>query len=232
MKLSADAAGIEWNAAAFLSQDTIAIEEIKNGFDLHSDNQSRLELPDRRIAKILLFRIIYGGGAWAFANDPDFNWISREPDFWQERIDGIYAKYCGLAKWHTGLQNSVISNNGRYISPTGRSYLFERYRSRRGEWIWPHTTILNYPVQGLAADIMMLARISLFRRMKTKGYKSLLVNTIHDSIDIDSLPEEVYNISLDLKSVFEDLPSNFEKMFGVEYNLPLRCELKIDGVKQ
>ena len=75
----------------------------------------------------------------------------------------------------------------------------------------------------------MLARIDLFRRFKEKGYKSLLVNTIHDSIEVDALSNEWYNISVDMKSVFADLPNLFEKNFGVPYNLPLRCELKLNG---
>lgn len=78
----------------------------------------------------------------------------------------------------------------------------------------------------------MLARITLADIMKEKGYKSLLVNTIHDSIEVDALPEEWYNISIDMKNVFEDLPENFERSFGVPYNVPLRCEISLDGVKQ
>lgn len=230
MKLSCDASGLEWNVAAFLSQDELAIEEIKNEFDIHSDNQRRFELPERRLAKIFLFRLIYGGSAWSYAHDPDFAWVSPDPEFWQRNIDRTYAKYAGLKRWHDSLVSGVI-RDGQYESPSGRIYKYQPYKNRRGEWVWPRTTILNYPVQGLGAEIMMLTRISLFRRMKEKGYKSLLVNTIHDSIEVDSLPEEWYNISMDMRNVFADLPANFERMFGIPYNVILRCEIKLDGEK-
>lgn len=230
MKLSCDASGLEWNVAAFLSQDEVAIQEVINEFDIHSDNQKRFGLPERRIAKIFLFRLIYGGTAASYCFDPDFNWVSRDRAFWQDIIDRTYDKYRGLQRWHDNLFSGVI-RDGFFESPSGRVYRFQPYQ-KYGRWVWPRTTILNYPVQGLAADIMMLARISFARRMMEKKYKSLLVNTIHDSIEVDAVPDEWYNISEEMKNVFADLPANFEKMFGVPYNLPLRCEISLDGVKQ
>lgn len=77
----------------------------------------------------------------------------------------------------------------------------------------------------------MLARIELGKRFLKKQYRSLLTNTIHDSIEVDALQEEWYNISIDIKEVFAELPATFEKNFGVPYNLPLRCELKLNGEK-
>lgn len=231
MKVSCDAKALEWNVAAFLSQDKLAIQEIIDGVDLHSDNQHRFELPDRRIAKIFLFRLIYGGSCWSYALDPDFNWVSRDPAFWQRIIDETYGKYQGLQRWHNQLVSGVHST-GRYESPTGRIYLFEPYKDKRGVWKWPDTTILNYPVQGLAADILMLARIHLYARLRAKEYRSLLVNTIHDSIEVDSPEDEWYNISTEMKNVFADLPAIFEEAFGVKYNIPLRCEIKLNGVEQ
>lgn len=228
MKISCDASGLEWNVAAFLSQDKLAIQEICDEFDIHEDNRSRFGFPlnARRVAKIFLFRLIYGGSEWSYVLDPDFNWLSRDPEYWRDIISRTYIKYTGLKKWHDQLFLEVVSK-GVWVSPTGRTYEFEPYL-KRGKYEWPRTTILNYPVQGLGADIMMLARISFARRFKAAGFKSLLVNTIHDSIEVDALPEEWYNISLLMKDVFRDLPENFEKMFGVKYNLPLRCEIKVD----
>lgn len=231
MKLSVDASGIEWNVALYLSQDAVGMQEVINGFDQHADNQRRFGLPERRIAKIFLFRLIYGGGAYSYANDPLFSSFSDRVEFWQGVIDQTYDKYRGLLKWHNELVAGVMAS-GHYESVSGRIYRFEPYKNRRGELTWPRTTILNYPVQGLAAEIMMLARIMLYRRMKAKAYKSLLVNTIHDNIEVDALPEEWYNILQDMKQVFNDLPETFEKTFGVKYNLPLNCEVSINGIKE
>jgi len=72
MLLQADASALEIRVAAYLSQDEVLINEIINGVDLHTDNQEKFGLPSRLIAKILNFRILYGGNEFSFANDPDF----------------------------------------------------------------------------------------------------------------------------------------------------------------
>lgn len=72
MLIQCDAAALEIRVAAFLSQDKVLIQEIKDGVDLHTDNQQRFGLPSRLIAKILNFRILYGGNEFSFANDPEF----------------------------------------------------------------------------------------------------------------------------------------------------------------
>ena len=43
MLLQADAKQLEWVGAAYLSQDDLAIQEIWDGTDMHSDNQERLD---------------------------------------------------------------------------------------------------------------------------------------------------------------------------------------------
>ena len=53
------------------------------------------------------------------------------------------------------------------------------------------TQIKNYPVQGFAtADIVPLACINIYNLMKEKKVKSLLINTVHDSIIADVYPGE------------------------------------------
>jgi DNA polymerase I len=229
--ISVDAKALEWNVAVYLSQDPVGMQEILDGVDIHAVNQERFGLPKRVYAKIFIFRQIFGGSAWAYANDPDYMGVSDSVDFWQKVIDQAYEKYSGLfVRWHGELWENVPKNGGIYESISGRVYKYQLYKNQwTGAMEWPRTQILNYPVQGLAADIVMLARISLYNRMKAKGYKSLLINTIHDSILLDCVEDEWYNICIELQNVFKDLPKNFEKMFGVPYNLPLRCEITLEN---
>lgn len=55
--INVDAKHLDWTTAVYLSQDEVGIREIKEGFDLHTDNQKVFGLPSRLIAKIFLFRI-------------------------------------------------------------------------------------------------------------------------------------------------------------------------------
>ena len=95
MLLQADAKQLEWVGAAYLSQDDLAIQEIWDGTDMHSDNQARFGLPSRLIAKTFVFRLIYGGSAYSYAHDPNFKEIGNEA-YWQNIIDQFYNKYTKL----------------------------------------------------------------------------------------------------------------------------------------
>ena len=82
MLLQADAKQLEWVGATYLSQDQTALKEIWESVDQHADNQERFGLPSRLIAKTFVFRLIYGGSAYSYANDPNFKDIGNEK-FWQ-----------------------------------------------------------------------------------------------------------------------------------------------------
>lgn len=51
-----DASALEVVGAAYLSQDKILCQEIREGVDIHGRNQEALNLPSRLIAKIFVFR--------------------------------------------------------------------------------------------------------------------------------------------------------------------------------
>ena len=223
MLVNVDAKALEWICAAYLSKDKVAYEEIKAEVDQHTVNQIRFGLPTRHIAKTFVFRLIYGGSAYSYANDPDFESVGGNEKFWQGVIDEFYSKYQGIALWHTNLM-SEATTSGKLRMPTGRIYNFSS--TQRGhDLVWPRTKILNYPVQGLGADLMAIARVSAFRRFKDQRIEGVLISTIHDSIVADVMSHEVKRICQLFHDIFESIPLNFKRVFGVEWDLPTRCEI-------
>lgn len=228
MLVNLDVKGLEVCGAAFLSKDPVLYRELLDDEDIHENNRARFNLPSRLIAKTFKFRLIYGGSAYSYAHDPEFMDVSSSEKFWQEVIDEYYKKYAGLGKWHTELVRTVI-RTGQIEIPTGRIFTFEPLTNKRtGDLEWPRTQILNYPVQGFGADVVMLIRLSLWNRLKHLKERIKFVNTVHDSIllDVENDPELWYNIYTTIKKVFEDFPVNFEKLFKVKFDLPLRVEVE------
>lgn len=223
--INADAKALEWYVAAYLSQDKTAIKEIWNGEDIHGNNQKDLHLPSRLIAKVYLFRLIFGGSAYAYANDYDFKDVGYSERKWQQVIDRTYEKYSGLYQWHNSLVDEVV-RTGQVEVATGRIWTFSK-EPVGNRTDWPRTKILNYPVQGTAADLMSIVRVSTRNRMKARNLKGLFVCTVHDSMLIDSPEEEVKETGQLIQGVFNDVPKNFHKLFGVEFNLPLRVEVQV-----
>ena len=224
MLINVDAKALEWVVCAFLSQDETAIYEIENNIDQHTENQKMLMLPPRKegrlIAKVFVFRLIYGSVAEGFAKDPDFIDISKNVDFWQEKINKFYKKYKGIELFHEELVKQY-KRDGKLTMLTGRTYYFDHQEN----FNYLRPKILNYPVQGLGHDLMTISRVSLFKKMRQAKVQAKLISTVHDSITIDTIPEEKETIIDLINKTWEDIPENFENLFGVKFNLPTRCEI-------
>lgn len=223
--INVDAKHLDWTAAVWLSQDKTGIEEIRNGFDLHTDNQRAFGLPSRLIAKVFLFRIIFGGTAFSFAKDNDFAECKLSVEQWETVIGKFYKKYDGIHLWHNKLVKEATTTGSLSI-PTGRSWKFELVKDYKGDSKWPITNIKNYPVQGLEADLMSITRVSLYNRIK-HDKDILLINTVHDSLLLDCPKSKADFVIETIRGVFKDVPANFRKLFGVEFNLPYRGEISI-----
>lgn len=224
MILNCDARGLEWFGVTYLSQDKVAFQEIVDNVDQHTQNQLAFGLPSRLIAKTFVFRLVYGGSAYSYANDPNFSEVSKKESYWQDVIDRFYAKYKGIDMWHTKIVKEAIMNKQLTI-PTGRIFKFTPKPNYKGEMTFPITQIKNYPVQGLGADIMSVIRVEFANRFYKEKIDGLLVNTVHDSIVCDVKEKELERTAALFNQVFADGPKLFEQRFGVEFNLPLLCEI-------
>ena len=110
MIVNLDVKSLEVVVAAWLSGDAVLKKELNDKLDIHGINQEAFGLPERVIAKILVFRILYGGNEYSFVNDPDFTSVSKSLKYWKNVIDRFYEKYKGIAKWHQGLIREVSKN--------------------------------------------------------------------------------------------------------------------------
>lgn len=253
MLLKVDAAQLEWRVKVFLAQDRVGmreIEEMEAGrYDIHTDNQKRLlSLPDgpeyRIIAKNFIYQMIFqdvfgdrgmAAAGNGFAAKADFQHVFEgnqkiRAEKWTEVAQAFFDKYKGIYA-HSIESIRTAVNSGRITVPSGRFYNYQPERRYAGELDWPRTKILNYPVQGFSADLVQIARLSLWESLHS-GVVSfgdcLLINTVHDDIeaDVDNNPETVYTMSIRMEQAFQSIPEKFKKMYGTEINVPMAGEVK------
>jgi DNA polymerase I len=226
MLVQVDASQLEWRTIVELSGDEVGYAEIVEGQDTHTLNQEAFGLPSRFVAKIYLFRTIYRGQGFSFANDPKFMHVSTSPKFWDDVGLKFYRKYHGIDECHKRWASSVVSRRP-LVGPTGRTWDIEMGMDYNGNSKIPWTILTNYPVQGTGADVMMVARISFARRLKMSGIPALLISTVHDSIVVDCEKKYVPSVTNLFYQVFDDLVDNLNRCFGINWRTPLGCEVKV-----
>ena len=205
--------------AAYLSQDKVLYKELNDGLDIHADNQAKFGLPSRLVAKVFKFRLLYGGQY--FSLDPDFIPVSANQKYWDKVIEKYYEKYTGIGAWHRKIVSEVI-RTGKLTSPSGRMYTWELQGANIKKI---EREVKNYPVQGFGADIVMCARVSLFKRWLEAGIKGMLINTVHDSIVMDIEEQELERVVELVRGVFKDLPGQLSRIFNINFDLDVKVEI-------
>ena len=207
-----DFAQLEFRTAVFLAQDKQGIEDIKNNVDVHKYSADIIGV-SRQDAKAHTFKPLYGG----------VTGTEDEKRYYTKFLE----KYSDIKKWHDELQTHSIKYKVVRI-PSGREYAFPF--AERMPWGGSSygTQIKNYPVQGFAtADIVPIACIQIHNLMKKNKVKSLLINTVHDSIVADVYPGEEDVMSKIFKQGASSVVSAMKDYYGITFNVPLDSDLKI-----
>lgn len=136
-------------------------------------------------------------------------------------------KYAGVTEWHKRLLREAVSYHVITI-PSGRQYAFPY--AKRMPWgsVTNATQIKNYPVQGFAtADIVPCAVILLWKAMRKAKLKSLIINTVHDSIIVDVYPGELDQVATIMRQCLVGVKDELKRRYNYEMQLPLEAELKV-----
>lgn len=224
MYVQADAKQLEWRTILLLSGDPTGIDEINKGEDTHENNRVAFSLPDRGIAKIYLFRTIFRGSGWAFANDNAFSHVSDDPDYWDDINRMFFTKYSRIDACHREWFKAVAARRP-IVGPTGSRWYppLDKYGGV------DEPAAANYPVQGTGADIVATARVAIWREIRRRGKSNewLLCNTVHDSIVIDCPKDDVQEVANMMYEVFDKLPEILYNRFKWKVAIPLPAECKV-----
>jgi len=182
--LSGDYTNLEVYVLAWVSGETVLQEILLSGRNVHDENTRLFGVEPgdplwslaRRAAKIFQFALIqYGGTERAIYEKvllecPDLTITFSEFRAIKRRY---MAKYRTLALWQE--EQKRFARENRYIETA-----FGRRRTLFGATRDIEKQALNTPIQGTAADIINLAMIRVYERLRTSPAK--LVLQIHDQL--------------------------------------------------
>ena len=80
-------------------------------------------------------------------------------------------------------------------------------------------------MQGFSADLVQLACIRAFRLFKQANLRSKLTLTVHDSICVDTHPDEIEQVKSILTEAMTGVGEEAEERFGYKLVVPLDIEI-------
>ena len=210
--MEGDYSQLEFRVAGFLAKDKKVYEDVGNDVDVHAYTASILGV-SRQDAKADTFKPLYGG----LMGTP------KQVEYYR----AFKNKYQGVTKWHEDLCNEAVTEQ-QITLPNGRHFSFENtYRLRHGG-VTNSTSIKNYPVQGFAtADLLPIALVYLKNMLTINKMKTIICNTVHDSIVLDVYPSEK-ELAIDaLKTAMLSIKSECIRRYNIKYDMPIGIEIKI-----
>ena len=215
----ADYSQIELRVLAHLSKDLVMIDSFKNNLDIHYKTASEVfgvpieEVTDnqRRSAKAVNFGIVYGISDYGLSKDLN---ITRNEA--RQYIDGYLNTYPNIKNYMEEIVKTA-KKDGYVTTILGRKRYIPEINSKNfnirsfGERI-----ALNTPIQGSAADIIKLAMIKVYERLKEEKVNAKLILQIHDELIIECDEKEKDIV----KNILKESMENVYKL-----DLPLKVDV-------
>ena len=192
--VDADYSQVELRVLAHMSGDENMIDAFKHGEDIHSKTASQIfdvDIKDvtskQRIeAKAINFGIIYGKTDFGLSQDLNIPVATAKA-----YIDSYFNKYPKIKEFmdeavesatETGYATTIL-NRRRYIPEIKASNFIVRNQGKR--------FAMNAPIQGSAADIIKVAMVNVYNKLKENNMKSRLILQVHDELIVEAVDEEL-----------------------------------------
>lgn len=176
-----DYSQVEMKLFVHFAKDKKMAEAIKTDIHLYVASQiygippEMVTKEQRKRAKGVGFAIIYGSGPPTMAETLTKKGLVTLPREAAILISNYHRKFPSVRRT-TNTLKVELSRNGYVTNPHGRRYHIDDDKGY---------TALNYMCQGESADIMKKAMVDVWKFLRAGGYKSRLLKTIHDEIEIE-----------------------------------------------
>ena len=212
-----DGAQLEFRIAAHLGRDEEAIADIVAGTDIHSVTADIIGV-SRQEAKAHTFKPLYGGMSGS----------KDEVRYYQFFRD----KYKGITAAQDAWVNTVLDTK-KLTTEWGLKYYWADTKAEYGKggkrYVTNTTSICNYPVQAFAtAEIIPMAMVFFWHRLKRSDLDMFIVNTIHDSIICEIPASEVEQFhELSQQCLIDDVYFYLKELYDIDLVVPLACGVKV-----
>lgn len=187
--IDADYSQIELRILAHLSGDKNMQESFISGKDIHTSTAAQVfGMPEdmvtpemRRAAKAVNFGIVYGISAFSLAKDIDVS-VAKADRY-------IKSYLSNFPKVKEFMDKAVADAESKGYSETifgRRRYIPELAAKNKNIQSFGKRAAMNAPVQGAAADIIKIAMVKVFRRLRDEKLDAHLILQIHDELIIES----------------------------------------------
>lgn len=219
--MAADYSQIELRIMAHMAGDPTMIEAFRRGEDIHTKTASEIFGVDmdevdsdlRGKAKAVNFGVIYGISDFGLAKNTG---VTREEA--RKFIDAYFSKYPKVKEF---MDKSVRLARKKGYAETilGRRRnipdIDARIRQKRS---FAERAAINTPIQGSAADIIKLAMVRIFRRLRDEDLVSRLILQVHDEL--------IFEVPLGEEHPMRGLVTG-EMEQVMELSVPLKVELDV-----
>lgn len=219
--IDADYSQIELRVLAHMSKDENLLLAYRENLDIHTMTASKVfNIPLDEItadirsrAKEVNFGIVYGMSDYGLSETLK---IPRKTA--KLYIEQYFEKYPGVKEYmDTTIKECkeigyvvTLLNRRRYIPEINHKNFNLRSFAER--------TAMNTPIQGSAADIIKIAMINVYNRLKREKLKSKLILQVHDELIIDTSEDEIEIV----KEILVDEMENAYKL-----DIPLLVDMKV-----
>ena len=217
--VDADYSQIELRILAHITGDEHMQQAFLNGADIHRSTAAKIyHIPEsevtpqlRSASKAINFGIMYGKGAFSLGKDLGIS-VKEADSFLKTYLDAFpkvdgYMKDCIAHAKDKGYVETLFGR--RRALPELASSNFQVRAS--GERM-----ARNTPIQGTAADIIKLAMVHVWQRLRDEKLQARLLLQVHDELIVEAPDAEIDEVKRILKEEMENV---------VHYSVPLTTEV-------
>ena len=216
----ADYSQIELRVLAALAGDEVMIKTFAEGRDIHTETAASVfglppewvDADTRRKAKAVNFGIVYGIGAFSLAKD-----IGSSVNEAKKYIEDYLNHFSGVKKYMDDVVNSARASGYAVTYFGRRRFIPEILAANKTVQALGKRIAMNTPIQGTAADIIKIAMIRVYNRLKKELPEARLILQVHDELIVEA-PEELS------EKAAEILRGEMEN--AVKLAVPLPCDAK------